>query len=143
MRKTDLAYAAGIMDGEGSIGIYANTSKKGNPVYRMRVRVNNTDEWLIHWLHQNFGGCIGVTDRGARFGRNWKPAWYWTVSCRPALLFLNMVSPYLRLKKPQAEIAIRFQETRKHSKGKKATEEELAISEIERTLIKNLNKRGL
>ncbi len=47
-KKTDLAYAAGIIDGEGNIGIYANTSRNGYPVYRMRVRVTNTDEGLIH-----------------------------------------------------------------------------------------------
>ncbi len=143
--EADLAYTAGIIDGEGNIGIYPNTShltKAGKTVHRMRVRVTNTDEWLIHWLKENYGGSIGVVDRGTLYGRNWKPAWWWTLSCNPALRFLKLILPYLRLKKPQAELAVRFQEG-KHGRGRGPTPEELVVSEANRILIKAMNKRGL
>ena len=138
---TDLAYTAGIIDGEGNIGIYANMSRKHNPVLKLRVRVNSTDEWLVHWLKQTYGGSVGYADLGTRLGKNWKPVWWWTISCRKALLFIEAVLPYLRMKKPQAEIAIRFQQ--RHYRGHQMKDAEYAIAEAESILIKQLNKRGI
>lgn len=140
-KKTDLAYAAGIIDGEGNIGIYANTSRNGYPVYRMRVRVTNTDEGLIHQLKENFEGSIGVQNWAE--GKNRKPAWYWTVSCNPALRFLSLVTSYLRLKKPQAELAIKFQQSRRRQRGRRLSNNRIAVAEAEQILMKSLNKRGL
>jgi len=145
MKETDLAYSAGIIDGEGNIGIYANTGKHGFPAFKMRVRVNNTDEWLIHWLKENFGGSVGMVDRGPKYNRNWKPSWWWTISCRKAMLFLEMIFPYLRLKKPQAELAIKFQKAKSRERGRNRSysEREIALIEAEKILMMSMNKRGL
>ena len=140
-KETDLAYAAGIIDGEGNIGIYANTSMAGYPRYRLRVRVTNSDEWLIHWLKNNFGGSIGVQQQPE--GKNWKPAWYWTISCNTAMNFLVEILPYLRLKKSQAELAIEFQKARRRKLGRRFSDEERAVAEAQTILMRSLNKRGL
>ena len=139
MSDTDLAYTAGIMDGEGNIGIYANTSRKGNPVLSLKIRVSSTDEWLPQWLKEQFGGHVGVQLQPE--DKNWKPAWYWTVSCRKAMAVLEVILPYLHLKKPQAELAIKFQQ--RHYRGHHIKGDELVLAEAEALLMRTLNKRGL
>ncbi len=139
MRKTDLAYVAGIVDGEGCIGLYLHQSKKRRPFYVLQVTVANTNEWLIQWLKFSFGGSVHL--RICDEPTNCRPQWYWIIAAKKALEFLMLVSPYLRLKKPQAEIAVRFQEAKRH-RGRPHTDGEIAIDEAERILMASLNKRG-
>ena len=139
MRKTDLAYAAGIMDGEGSIGIYCNSSNPKSPSHRMRVRVTNTDRWLVNWLKASFGGTVGINK--VRPGHNWKQMWYWTVSCHKAVGVLKDLLPYLHMKRPQAELAIEFQKTRR--RGVKPTGANRENADTMAAKMKKLNTRGL
>ncbi len=133
-----LAYTAGIIDGEGCIGIYPNTSmKRGRKCRSYRLRVH-----LSHWLKSKFGGTIYLRDY-AKSGQNWKPVWYWMVVSRQALSFLEQVYPYLQMKKPQAELAIEFQKERSAKrKGRAFTEEEMAVIEAAKITMNTLNKRG-
>ena len=142
MEETELAYTAGIIDGEGSIGLYLNRCKKQKDFYQMRVTVRNTNEWLVQRLKITYGGYFYPSRYGDKeMAKNWKPQWQWIIAANKALVFLKLIYPYLRLKKPQAEVAIRFQEMRR-GQGYHFTEEETAIAEVERILMGNLNKRG-
>ena len=117
MKKTDLAYTAGIIDGEGCIYI----SKQSN------------DEWLCQWLKFTWGGSIyRIEPKKER----WSIAWDWTIQTNQAYIFLKTILPYLQLKRQQAEIAIKFQEKKKRYTYK--TEGETAIEEVEYLLMKNL-----
>jgi len=60
MKQTELAYIAGIVDGEGYIGISADHRKRNpdRPGWRLRVAVTNTDEWLMHYLNSSIGGGV-------------------------------------------------------------------------------------
>ena len=135
MKTTDLAYVAGIVDGEGCIMLYLNKSKKYTS-YRIKVSVSNTQEWICQWLKLAFGGCVSCEYYKSPTR---KPLWQWIVVSNKALDFLKLIHPYLRLKKPQAEIAIKFQEARR---GHHATEGERAIAEAEMIIMHSLNKRG-
>ena len=142
MRKTDLAYAAGIVDGEGCIGLYLQTTQKSKPSYKMGVRVSNTNEWLLQWLKFAFGGSVCVQRvSSVEKAKNYKPQWQWAIITTRALVFLKLIYPYLRLKKPQAEIAITFQQVRR-GRGHYLTDEERAVAEAQRIVMANLNKRG-
>ena len=68
-------------------------------------------------------------------------AWEWEIIARQARNFLLIVYPYLRLKKIEADIAIRFQTDRKNKGRKGLTDAEWAIQEAEYLLIKNLKGR--
>ena len=48
----ELAYLAGIIDGEGSIyiGNFSSNAKTGALYYQTNMEVTNTDENLIKWL---------------------------------------------------------------------------------------------
>jgi len=142
MEETELAYTAGIIDGEGSISLLLNKCKKQKAFYQMRVTVRNTNEWLVQWLKVTYGGYFYPSHYGdEERAKNWKPQWQWAIAANKALVFLKLIYPYLRLKKPQAEVAIQFQEAR-CGQGHHLSEAERAIAEAERILMGNLNKRG-
>ena len=125
---------AGIIDGEGCIGL----TPRGNN-YALRVEVGITNEWLIQWLGFSFGGSVSFKPSK---NKNWKPSWRWAVVANEALEFLRLIYPYLRLKKPQAEVAIKFQERRFKKKGYALPKDMRAWNEAQSILMHSLNKRG-
>ncbi len=118
MNKTDLAYIAGIVDGEGTIRA-APRRTEGNGC-RMEVSVTSTTEWLCRWLKFNFGGCL-VKRKNYNPLRH-KQSWDWILGANKAKEFLYLIYPYLRIKKAQAELVIALQERidkRKYKKGRR------------------------
>lgn len=109
--KTDLIYTAGIIDGEGSIVITKarrNHLKYKCPHHILMVTCANTYRPIIDWLSETFGAS--KTNRKRR--RNhpyWKISYEWQITANKALVFLKMIYPYLRIKKVQATLAIKFQ----------------------------------
>lgn len=137
MRKTDLAYTAGIIDGEGWVSLGRNGGIKGDKSISLVIGVENTNEWLIRWLHFAFGGNFN-TIRIRTPQR--QPIWRWTLSANKALEFLNLIYPYLRIKKPQADIAIKFQERKMKRQCRKLSDEDRAVEEAQRILLINMHK---
>jgi hypothetical protein len=97
----DLAYAAGIMDGEGSIGWYKPISSKAT--YRVRVSVAMTDiEGPTH-MAEVLGGRIFEQSRKTGTG---KTMYVWQLTCKSAADALALLLPYLKVKRGKAELAI-------------------------------------
>lgn len=147
MKKTDIAYMAGIVDGEGCIGIHKSGKKpNGNPNYFLRVTIGICNEYIPNLFRFNFGGRL---DFYPSKHMNWSPQWRWTVSHEQAANCLRILLPYLRLKRQEAELGLQFQSAAKHSgsvKGKigggiPETEGELAIREAQRLLMHNLKNK--
>jgi len=140
MKKTEiLVYTAGIIDGEGSI--YIRTITAGHKDTALAVFVTNTEEWLCQWLKMQYGGTVHIMNVGKK--EHWKTGYRWWITSNKALEFLKLVLPYLNLKRPQAELAINYQENRKLKGRRNPTEEEKAVAEAQRILMKNLNKKGI
>ncbi len=137
----DLAYAAGIIDGEGTIVIEKSHDRKsrGHIRYRMQVSVTNTNPVLIEWLHDKFNGSTYsfAYDNGKH-----KDMLIWRISSDKASDFLNAVMPFLKLKKLQAKLAIEFQSPIITKRRKPLTEEELAVREAQRLTMGELNHKG-
>ena len=137
MRKTEkLAYTAGVVDGEGSIILHCPDKRYNN--LRIRVSVTNTAEWLVQWLKFQYGGSI---QREIGKGNN-KTAYHWCIFSNKALEFLKLILPYLNLKHPQAELAIKVQEAKRVRATRKRTDEERAVEQAQHILMKEFNKRG-
>ena len=102
MKKTDLAYTAGIIDGEGCIRIQIDESSYRHS--RMYVTVSSTDQWLCQYLKMAFGGRLYSKHLEHR-----RASWEWVLGGKYAVPFLESILPYLHLKRPQAELAIQFQ----------------------------------
>ena len=147
-----LPYTAGIIDGEGSIGIHWHKSHKGRPrgFYSLRVTVGNTNQWLISFLQFNFGGKI-ITYHRSHKNPKWADTYHWTLYDKSASEFLKLVFPYLQIKRPQAELAIKFQggkrkvrTNRKIGSGNlPLTDEEWALQEANHILMTNMNRKGI
>jgi len=136
MKQADLGYVAGIIDGEGSIHIVRRkepTTRRGYK-YELQISVGNTQEWLIRWLHFNFGGYMHVCKAPKKGNRD---CWHWSIRTRDAVDFLKLLLPYLKLKRPQAELALQFQGNKKMHGHK--TDEEWAVEEAQTILMHNFN----
>ena len=100
MKETEKAYLAGIVDGEGCIGIF---NVRGS--YSLRLSVGMTDTQAIELLSSVTGKRISsVTVRRP----NCKVGYLVRLSGVDAQAFLNEILPYLRVKKNLAELAIQF-----------------------------------
>ena len=102
-----LAYAAGIFDGEGTVGIRV-LRKKGNAekkYHSVVVAITSTEPVLTNWLQINFGGRVNPAHK-ENAARNYKDAWKWTLLARHAAAFLTAIYPYLLVKRPQADVAL-------------------------------------
>jgi len=137
MRKTELAYTAGIIDGEGWISLSRNGGVKGDKSISLLVGVENTNEWLIRWLYFAFGG--NFKGKRTRIPKR-QPIWGWSLSASKASAFLKLIYPYLNVKKPQADIALKFQERKAKRQCRKLSEEDRAVEEAQRLLLINIHK---
>jgi len=139
MRKTGkLAYTAGIMDGEGSI--YIRRTTKGHSSSSLAVFVTNTNEWICQWLKFQYGGSIQIMQPRKK---NWKIAYRWWLTSNQALGFLKLILPYLNLKRPQAELAITFQERKQKRGYGSLTEMDKTLIEADRILMQSFNRKGI
>lgn len=133
MKKTDLAYAAGIIDGEGCIGIWRKLQQQRYLSYDMRVTVSMIDEWLPNWLRFAFGGSITYHKSKQK---NRQPQWQWRITANQALAFLILILPYLTIKRPQAELAIAFQQASYRATNK--TDENKVLDEAQAILLHSM-----
>jgi hypothetical protein len=107
-KDTDIAYFAGIMDGEGSIYIQRRLHR-GSTDYFPRFQVGNTDLVLMTWIKETFGGTL-YEKRRLSAPEHWKAQYEW-FSTRPLLdVLLPLITPYLKTKRRQAEIMMEFRD---------------------------------
>lgn len=108
-----LAWAAGFIDGEGTVTIVKETGKNQHgPITRHRVLLScsqaNTRRPL-DILAELFGGTVQLQKRPTRVGN---PVWTWRVyggsSVRPAL---EALLPHLVVKRERAELVLDFART--------------------------------
>jgi len=124
MKKTDLAYFAGLFDGEGSICITRHKPKRGiSEQHTLLCLLSMTNREAVSAFRDCFGGGMTVHERSN--GKR-KLMWGWVMSSNKARIFLESILPFLRIKKAEAVIAIEFQTRKKQYNGKP-----VPIAEIE------------
>lgn len=141
MKKTDLAYIAGFFDGEGSIQLIKLKPPQPHhsPRLNLGVSVSQANEWIIQLFKLHFGGYISkrIDPRPGH-----RVTWEWQLRCKKALLFLETIYPYLRLKKSEAELGMAFQRSRKHIGRRCKTEKERIVEEAQRILMSQLKDKS-
>ena len=103
MRVRDLAWAAGIIDGEGCITLYRARTNSGT-AYVMKVTVVNTSMPMLRTLHRLFRRGY-ITPKKQLSSRH-KPQWAWEVSTKNAEAVLKLVRPYLVVKREECRLAL-------------------------------------
>lgn len=106
MKIKDLVWFAGILDGEGYISV--DRTHKGRDTFVASVVVGMKGREVPFQLYTWFGGNLHQAKRGE---------WRWSVMANRALPILQMVLPYLRLKKGVAVTVLSFLLQRKNNGG--------------------------
>ena len=104
MTDTDCAYLAGVIDGEGCIGVYRDAG-----TYKLVLTIVSTSvDWLIDLRSRWHGlGHIHIDKRPVQ--GNHKVSAQWTLNRADTQKILRKVLPYLGIKRSQAELALQFQ----------------------------------
>ena len=113
----DLAYIAGLFDGEGMVGVYPQSKRvsKGvrrganNQSYLLKVAIKmGNAESVLQWLHLVFGGTkLSLEDRSTD-GRARTPMLGFQIHSGEAARFLKTIRPWLKVKDKQADLALEF-----------------------------------
>ena len=122
--QTDLAYIAGLFDGEGSIHIKRGIEKKkkhnGKPgrriskSMRISMEITMTDESVLIWLHEVLG--VGTLNRKPRKGRRKDGTKYlmqyrWRCVFRDAYHVCCLIWPFAHTKLPKIQQVIEHYST--------------------------------
>ena len=119
MDETTLAYLAGVLDSDGTIGVKRNTysvrvvGDSAQPTYSERIHIRQVERAALEVFAATFGGNIGITDPTAKRGR---PLWNWGQTDRKAATTLVALLPYLRIKRAQAENCLILRDLKERSK---------------------------
>jgi len=109
MKETDKAWTAGIIDGEGCIGVYKN-NKGFCKTFNCHLNVANTNVLMLNQLKEFWGGKIYPDRHRLKYG--WKECWVWQLNKGKEISrFLKNILPYLVVKKEQAEMMLEFIKT--------------------------------
>ena len=113
MKKTEIAYIAGIVDGEGYIGIKRATNKANgciNPTFHEKIQIRMVDEQAIAFIANCLGGNYYRESASAAHGR---PLYCFSASDLIAVRILRVVRPYLRVKLAVAEVVLEHAKARR------------------------------
>jgi hypothetical protein len=140
MAQLPIAYAAGLLDGEGSILI----ERRGR-YHLLRLKITMTNEAVLKAMKASFGGHLFGPYKHSGIIHH-LPTWEWTIIGRAARDFLIEVQPLLIVKQEEAHIALDFARAL-YWKGNRnqwnpITEEEITDREIWRFALLG-QRRGL
>ena len=117
MTEVDLAYIAGLMDGEAYVGIKKTRAYKCqgrvSPGYHARIQIRMVDEAAIRFIATILGGWYYKEKPSVAQGR---PLYCYQTSDAKAEEILRLVLPYLRVKRATAETVLRLRELQGHGK---------------------------
>ena len=111
MTENDVAYLAGLIDGEGSIYFRKNhkqrrNTRPGKPIHNVtviRLEIAMTDKDTIKWCHDTFK-CGSFGERKVKPG--YKRQWRWRVAHRDCLEICMAVWPHIKNKLHKIEQVI-------------------------------------
>lgn len=109
----DLAYAAGIVDGEGCIMAKPDRRHVHGTNYQLTCKIEMAELETILWFQAKFGGGINKPKRSRSYFRQ---TYRWEICGKRCLEFLARIEPYMKGKKAQALVALSWPYTRNHQK---------------------------
>lgn len=103
---TKIAYAAGMVDGDGTIQIMGRKNE-GAGSYVVRVSIANASDLVPLWFQNVFGGNVYkfIMSKARR-----QPSFRWVLEAKSSLPFIKMIEPFLVEKRERAKLAIDYLE---------------------------------
>ena len=146
MTENEVAYIAGLFDGEGSI-YYARRKEKKKKhngkgyrtsmTQRINMEIAMTDEHVIRWVHEvlNVGTVVEKRKKGLRKnGTPYLKQWKWRCTFRDAYYVSCLIRPWSHTKLAQIQKIIQHY--------KRAGKENKIINMEEYKLIRKLESHG-
>jgi hypothetical protein len=104
LSEIDLAYIAGLIDGEGCMKIHTHKQQKNGKVYygyTYRISISNTDKNVLCWVHKTIG--MGNLLNQPNRQKNHKYSYRLEIAGKTQILmFLPYVIIYLKIKRDDA-----------------------------------------
>lgn len=108
----DIRYLAGFFDGEGSVGVYKNSDKKGYCLrFQLTQNVTPQSKLIVDYLVSTYGVSVNVQNT-----LSGKKKYNIALSGAKAVPLLTDLLPHLILKKEQVEIALNWQKSKPQRK---------------------------
>jgi LAGLIDADG endonuclease len=113
LNVVDAAYLAGLIDGEGYVGVSGSKNNKASKgckrgvALRISVSVNMTDSRPLKWAQTVTG--VGTIHTHKKHKAHYRQAWNWQIWSREAALVLKQIRPFLKVKGKQADLCIEYQ----------------------------------
>ncbi|HEY5631631.1 MAG TPA: LAGLIDADG family homing endonuclease [Nitrososphaeraceae archaeon] len=139
LTEEDKSYIAGFIDGEGSIFISCTKRKSKWLDYSPMLCITNSNKEVLEWIKKMLDRGV-ITKSSTRKNIKWKTCYSYIKNGVGLLPILNLIIPYLKVKKKQAELLRQFILLRLEREwgSKFYSKEEIDIY----TELKKLNKRG-
>ena len=102
---TDLAYFAGIIDGEGCFAMH---QQPVGHVFALQLQIGNTSPQLMEWIRSKFGGSVNLEKRN---NPRHKPVFRWLATADSLDAIVPAIIPFLVVKKAQAELFLAYRRT--------------------------------
>ena len=108
----NLAYIAGLFDGEGSVSHKQYMRKRPNnkkpyPTWSIRMEIAMTDKSILVWLHEVLGvGTVNPKRYKTKYTVGWKKQWRWRCQHRDAYYVARLLWPYAHVKLHKIQIII-------------------------------------
>jgi hypothetical protein len=117
MKDTTVAYLAGLIDGEGYIGIKKARAKNSvSTLYHERIQVRMVTEGSIKYLSRQLGGGYYCEKASAVKGR---PLFCWQASDALAASILTQLLPYLIVKRASAKTVLNLRRSKNDPRARR------------------------
>lgn len=117
MKETDIAYCAGLVDGEGCVRIKKSKAYKcqgrATPGYHASLQAKMVDRGAIEFLANTLGGWHYTQRSALKSGR---PLFTWQLTDLKAETTLRTLLPFLRVKKEQALLVLALRDLQRDNK---------------------------
>ncbi len=133
----ELAYLAGMFDGEGSVIIKLKGTYHGGKRYTshtIQAHLGSTDKATPLLFQSQFGGSV-CADKQRDMGN--LACWQWELSATKCSEFLRTLYPFLRVKGHEAQVAIEFQDNKSNLPSREREEMRQTLHDLK------ANKRKL
>ena len=148
MNKQLLAWAAGFIDGEGTISFNKQTGKYRHASYAIKLSAVNTYKPSLKRLQSLFGGSICAMHTGKElYGTKWKPSFCWALGAKASETALCLLKPFIFIKRKQLHLALQARTIVRcralNRRGCRLTQQDIKKSESYLIKFRCLNKKGL
>lgn len=129
LTELEKAYLAGLFDGEGCIHIATHIKRNHSATHysQLHLIVSNTNKQVMDYLTSKLGGNLIIRKPYKKRQRSY---YMWRIYSQKAGDLLEILLPYLIIKKEEALLAIEFQSTLNYEPKKLSPETIIERDEI-------------